>query len=351
MSEIGSILATVSMKAMTLEPIDSKTALELYLADRENELTQATLYSHKSRLGHFCRWTEEVGIENLNLLTGRMLHEYRLWRRDEGELARPSEKSQMDTLRVFIRWLENIDGVEQNLHEKVRVPNLSDGVGVRDEMLSNERADEILDYLSTFDYASRPHVAIATLAHTMMRIGSLRAIDIGDYDEDEQSLNLVHRPDMGTPLKNKAKGERYVAISDELCELLDDWIKHQRPDSTDQYGRKPLISTPEGRVHLSTIRGDVYRHTRPCTLGEECPHDRDPTECIATKYDTASKCPSSKSPHTIRRGALTHALKNEWPEQQLGQRASVSTEILEIHYDERSKKKRMDQRRKYLDQL
>ena len=38
---------------MSLEPIDPETAVELYLADREAEVSKATLYSHSSRLGHF----------------------------------------------------------------------------------------------------------------------------------------------------------------------------------------------------------------------------------------------------------------------------------------------------------
>jgi len=91
---------------MSLEPIDPETALELYIADRENELTEATIYSHRSRLGHFVRWCDEQGIGNLNDLTGRQLHRYRLWRRDEGDLSLASEKTQMDTLRVFVRWLD-----------------------------------------------------------------------------------------------------------------------------------------------------------------------------------------------------------------------------------------------------
>ena len=41
---------------MNLEPNDPETALELYLADRENNVTDATIYSHRSRLGHFVRW-------------------------------------------------------------------------------------------------------------------------------------------------------------------------------------------------------------------------------------------------------------------------------------------------------
>ncbi|MFB6072854.1 MAG: site-specific integrase, partial [Halobacterium sp.] len=105
---------------MSLEPIDAETALELYLADKENELSEASLKGHKYRLGHFVRWCNEVeAIQNLNTLTGRQLHEYRLWRRDDGDLNKVSEKTQMDTLRVFIRWLESIDGVEQDLSQKV----------------------------------------------------------------------------------------------------------------------------------------------------------------------------------------------------------------------------------------
>ena len=72
---------------MNLEPIDPETALEMYLNDRENEVAQATLYSHRSRLSHFVRWCDENEVENLNQLTGRMLHQYRLWRRDEGDIS------------------------------------------------------------------------------------------------------------------------------------------------------------------------------------------------------------------------------------------------------------------------
>jgi len=78
---------------MALEPIDPETAVELYLSDRQSEVTQATLDAHRSRLGFFVEWCEDEGIENLSALTGRRLHEYRLWRRNEHDLALPSEKS------------------------------------------------------------------------------------------------------------------------------------------------------------------------------------------------------------------------------------------------------------------
>ncbi len=105
---------------MSLEPLKPETGVELYLADRETEVLKATLYSHSSRLGHFVRWCGDRDIDNMNEFTGRVLHEYRLWRRRDGDLAPASEKTQIDTLRVFIKWAESIlfsflDGASERL--------------------------------------------------------------------------------------------------------------------------------------------------------------------------------------------------------------------------------------------
>lgn len=205
---------------MSLEPIEPEHALKLYIADRENNVTQATIYSHRSRLGHFIRWCDDKEITNLNQLSGRQLHEYRIWRRMEGNLSPATEKTQMDTLRVFIKWLESIDAVEQDLHTKVLSPTLSGDDNIRDEMLDPERAKQILSYLQKYEYASRPHVALSLMWHTMMRVGEIHALDCSDYDPVNQSLEVVHRPDTDTTLKNQRKGERFVALSDEVCEGL-----------------------------------------------------------------------------------------------------------------------------------
>ena len=95
---------------MDLEPIDPETALELYLAATESEYAASTVRSHRSGLDFFVRWCAEHGIDNLNDLTGRQLHEFRLWRREVGDLSLATEKSQLDTLRVFVRWLGTVDG-------------------------------------------------------------------------------------------------------------------------------------------------------------------------------------------------------------------------------------------------
>jgi site-specific recombinase XerD len=334
---------------MSLEPIDPETAYELYLADREHELSEASLKGHRYRLKHFVRWCSEKGITNLNTLNGRLLHEYRLWRREDGDLNKVSEKTQMDTLRVFVRWLESIDAVKQDLSEKVLSPNITADENSRDVMLEADRAETILGYLGKYEYASVQHVALSLMWHTMMRVGGVHALDVDDYHPEDQYLEVRHRPDTGTPIKNKGDGERLVAVSDRISDLLDDAIESTRPDVTDEYGREPLLASTQGRTQKTTLRAYVYRWTRPCMYGKECPHDRDPDSCEATHRDAASKCPSSVSPHAIRRGGITNRLNNEVPEKVISDRANVSPEVIDQHYDRRTKREKMEQRREFLD--
>jgi site-specific recombinase XerD len=336
---------------MNLEPIDPETAVELYLADREAEVAKATLYSHSSRLGHFVRWCDEESIDNLNELSGRSLHAYRLWRRHEGDLAPATEKTQMDTIRVFVKWLESIDAVVDDLHTKVRSPVLRDGQNVRDVMLESERAEEILEYLSKYEYASRPHVVITLMWHTMMRTGAVHSLDVDDYDPDGQYIAVVHRPETGTMIKNGTDGERLIALSNDVCQLIDDWITNRRPDVDDEFDRRPLVSTPNGRAHRSTLRGDCYRYTRHCVSTGKCPHDRDPDNCDGMKYTTAFDCPSSVSPHALRRGGITHHLNGDVPKEVVSDRANVTADVLDEHYDRRSQREKMEQRRRYLDNI
>ena len=337
---------------MSLEPITPAEAVELYLEDKQSELAQASLYAHKSRLKQFLRWCDEEDVTNLNDLTGRMLHRFRLWRREDGDLAPASEKTQMDTIRVFIHWCEAIDAVDPDLGEKVISPSLSDGENVRDTMVEAEEAEAILAYLRRYEYASARHVCFRLAWRAGLRRGSIVALDVGDYDPDEQSIEIVHRPETGTPLKKKQRSERYIALVDETCEILDSWLADRRPDSTDEYGRQPLLATPQGRVHPGTVQTYIYSATRPCFFTGDCPHDRDIQDCsAATDQTQASKCPDSKSPHTVRRGAVTYWLGEDLPERFISDRCDMSIEILRKHYDGRSLREQMEQRRRYLDKF
>jgi len=133
-----------------LDPIEPEGAVEMYLTVKHSEFADATLRSHRSRLRRFVQWCNEQNLSNLNRLTGRDLHRYRLWCREDGDLSLASEKTQMDTIRVFIRWAESVDAVQPDLSEKVISPTLTGGDNVRDVMVDAKEAEQILDHKRSF---------------------------------------------------------------------------------------------------------------------------------------------------------------------------------------------------------
>ena len=341
--------------AMTTHELTSTApdeALELYLNERATEVADSTLQAHKYRLSHFIRWCDQESIENINTLTGRDLHKYKIWRRDDGDLNPVSLKTQMDTLRVFVRFCESINAVESDLHSKVMSPTLSDGIGQRDVMLDPDEADKLLAHLNQFEYASFNHVLILLLWKTGLRVGSLHALDLDDFDPTDNRLAVRHRPETGTPLKNKRNGERLIALHPDTCTALDHYVEVNRNETTDKNGRKPLVTTSSGRPITNTLRVRAYQLTRPCTYGQSCPHDRDTDKCEAlSNRECASKCPSSVSPHAVRRGSITHHLTQDVPEQVVSDRMNVSPDVLDKHYDKRSEEVKVEQRREYLDNI
>jgi len=172
---------------------------------------------------------------------------------------------------------------------------------------------------------------------------------VSDFDAENHSLSFKHRPDTGTSLKNGASGERIVALSAEVTTILEDYIETNHPKVEDEYGREPLFATKGGRWHKSNIRQRVYAVTRPCYYSGECPHGRDLDLCEANSYDQASKCPSSNPPHDIRRGSITHYLKDDVPTGAISDRANVSAKIMERHYNQMSDEEKMEQRREFFD--
>ena len=218
-------------------------------------------------------------------------------------------------------------------------------------MLDSEHAEPMLAYLEKYEYATPQHVVLSLLWHTMLRVGAARALDLRDYDREERFLAVVDRADTGTPIKNGKGGQRLVALSGQICATLDDYIRDRRRDVTDVHGRKPLLTSAQGRMSRSTIRRYCYEYSRPCEIGLDCPHGMDPETCDYAPSDEASKCPSSVSPHPFRRGAITHYLANDVPETAVSQRANVSPDVLEQHYDQRTSKEKMEQRRGYLENI
>jgi hypothetical protein len=73
--------------------------------------------------------------------------------------------------------------------------------------------------------------------------------------------------------------------------------------------------------------------------------------CPDCEGDSDAKCPEGVNPHAIRRGSITHFLTCDVPVEIVGDRMDVSRKVLNKHYDRRSKQVKVEQRRRYLDNI
>jgi len=323
-----------------LNPQQAKTTYE---ESRKTDLRESTLKSHHYRLKHFVRWCDIQGIDDVSSLTRPQIDEYANWRRDDGDLTKASMKGQMDTLRVFLRFLERIGAVEPDLHEAVPNVKMSPTEERNDRIVPADEAREILETLDRYHYASVKHVWFLLAWRTSARISSLRALDVEDYDPEDEYM--YYREREGTKLKNGVQGERPVALSKETCSVLDDYLAQNRVEVEDKHGRKPFISSSHGRVHRNTMRRWSYQLTCPSFVGES-------TECDCnTNSKQAYRCDDTVSPHGIRRGSITHFLREGLPEKVVSDRANVSEDVLDKHYDSRSQLEKMNQRRAHLNNI
>lgn len=327
-----------------LQPLLVEEGIDRFLQHHEPSVGESTMANARTRLRHFEEWTDEVGIENLNELTGRDLADFVTWRRDD--IAPVTLQKQLSTVRMALRYWADIEGVREGIAEKLHSPELPDGAESRDVHLESQHATEILEYFDRYEYASRKHVVVSLLWRTGMRRSALRSLDIDDLRPDEHAVVLEHRPDTDTILKNGKDGERWVHLGPRCFQVIDDYIDTHRIDVTDDHGREPLITTRYGRPTGDTIYKWVNMATQPCEYGRECPHDRDPKTCEAnTTNGYPSRCPSSRSPHGIRRGSITHHLTYGTSPEVASERMDVSLEILYKHYDARDEREKMNVRK------
>jgi site-specific recombinase XerD len=325
-----------------LEPLDPEMAAELFLEHKATDCTDSTVRNHRSRMKHFLEWCDEEDIDNLNDLSGRDLQRYRLWLADNEDLNALTMKNMTSGFRVFLKWAGSVEAVPEDLYTKLMIPRVRRSQQSNDDILEAERAEELLTYLSRYEYASIEHVLLALLWETGMRMGAAYSIDLKEVDFDEERIELVHRPEADTTLKNGKSGERLVAISSELAEMLEDHVDVLRHDVTDHHGREPLLTTAQGRMTRASIRRKINQVTAPHYLNKPCP------DC---EQGTDRMCAEAVSPHAIRRGSITHYLTEDVPVEIVSDRMDVSRKVLDKHYDKRSEEVKLEQRRGYLDEI
>lgn len=308
--------------------------------------SESSIVSYHYRTKHFVEWCEEQGITSTSDLTGWDLSEYEAARRTR-EMKVSSLNSELDTLQQFLEYCAQIEVVDESLPEKIDPPNVPPEEDVDDTKLAAEDALQLLEFYEN-DPDSQYSRAHALLALAWFggppRLGAIRGLDLGDYHADEKYVEYRHRPSEETPLKNNADGERAIGLPDRAVEVLDGYIEKNRFDVRDDYGREPLLASQRGRPSKNAIRAWMYLATIPC-LHSECPHGNDPETCEYIDYSKASQCPSSRSPHQVRTGAITWMRNKGIPVDVVSARANASVSVIEKHYDKPDYIEEMEERR------
>jgi site-specific recombinase XerD len=362
-----------------LEPTAPDRAFEIWMQQQQDS-AESTLQSYRYRVRPFIRWLQQNGIDNLNDVTTRDIKEFQAERR--GDRQRNTLNNQWGTIKQFLQYCYELNAVTEDVILAVDVPDLSKDDRVNTEKLIADRAQDILENLERFRYASREHVLFLLLWRTTMRIGAIYSLDLDDIylDEDDRDrlrqellsqgfathvvdgiledveLPIIyprHQPDTETPLKNGGDGERVINIADWVGDTIQDYIDVNRHDIEDGNGRRPLLTSKkgDGRLSKSAMRNWVYILTQPCEFGAPCPHDRDPETCDAREHGYGSLCPSSRSPHKIRTGAITHHRDQGWSIADIADRANTSEELIQGVYDQPEELIRGAHRRSNLDKL
>lgn len=375
----------------TLEPIEPSQALAMYLEDVSGELSPNSVRQKRYQLGTFVEWCDGADassprVENLNEISGRDFTRFKNWR-DDG-ISKVTLRTNLSALRTFMRFCVKIDAVGPEIPQKVTVPDLDHGDNTRESLLDPATAETILAFLSKFHYASLSHVLVRLQWRCGVRMSALHSLDVDDVDLEAQRITVRHRPEdpeeqaqpltvgddtdttdsprrgteqsnshdherkIGTRLKNGYDGERTLAVTEETVEILADYLEHKHTSVIDEYGREPLFSSARGRMSKGHLNKHIYKWTTPCAYGEPCPDGRESDGCEHTgSFSAFVSCPYNRRPHDIRRGSITHWLRQDVPETVVSDRMNVSQKTIERHYDQRSEEEQTEQRREFLDDV
>lgn len=335
------------------EALTPRAARRQFLDAKHKDVKKSTYRAYKYPTRHFIEYCEDQEIQSIGNVTSYLMETWVQTR--QGDDVKPITAHQnVKLVRVFIKWCENSGLIEPGTYDRVRVPAVSKKERVSKETVKAHVAEEVINYLSTYHYATRQHAFFRLMWGNAARASGLIALDLDDIGRDEHgrpSLHIADRPKTGTALKNGDEGDRTIMLDETVRDLLNDYIQTHRHDVTDEYGREPLFTTEHGRLTRQRAYKNAVAYTRPCVYSDGCPIDKDPETCEFAKKKRAMSCPESTSLHPIRRGSITHHINKGWPKEKLSERVDVSIDVLNKHYDAREEKDALERRNEYRDLL
>jgi len=326
-------------------------AIDLYIRRKRPDWKGETERTYRRNLEEFADYAEENDIETTADLSRWNVGGFTDWLLDK-EHAPATIASRQKNARTWLKFLESQGVVELGLHLAIETITLEDHEETSDHQLAPEDARTLLAFYreSPRDRGTRAHALLEVFWHLGPRMSCVRALDLGDYDQEEGILKFRNRPETDTRLKRGARHERNAILSQKPKEALDLYVARERYEKRDDHGREPLFPSRQGRPSKSTIRFWLYETTQPC-IAVECPHSKQRRDCEWTQRNHSSKCPSSRSPHAVRRGSITWQRNLGFSRDLVAQRAATTPDVIRRYYDKPSFDDELERRREQTEEI
>lgn len=325
--------------------------VERYIQRKRPDWNGGTERTYRRNLELFVEYMGECGIEALADLSRWDVGGFTDWLLAK-DYSPATVASRQKSARTWIKWCESQGLVDHGLHTAVETLQLDEDEQTSDQQLDPDDARALLSFYrqSTKWRGTRRHVVLELLWHIGCRASGLLALDVGDYDREQGDLRFRNRPETETRLKRGPVHERDVTISETPQEVLDLYLARERIDVRDDYGREPLITSQAGRPTEDTLRYWIYEATQPCMAGE-CPHGKRRPNCEWVPRDSASKCPSTRSPHPIRRGSITWQRNLGFSAETVAERAAATPQVIRRYYDDPDYADELERRRTQTEEI
>lgn len=323
-------------------------AVDRYLRRRGADATDASIQGWRYRLRQFIRYCDSLGIDHVGQLQALDVDEY--YDHRASDVKPVTLEGEMWTLHQFLEYLEDVNAVHDGLADAVRIPEVGEDERSSDIKLDTDAALALLrHYRSSESYGSRYHALLELLWMVGCRQSGLRALDLHDVYLDDGYVEFRHRPDTDTGLKNSLDGERPAGIPPSTVSALRRYINHTRLDVVDDHDRAPLFPSQYGRPTENTVRNWTYQATQPCRH-RACPHGHERDSCSYTRQSQSSQCPSSRAPHHVRTGSITHQLNKGFPPGVVAERVNADVKTIKQHYDKADRDERRRRQRRNMEQ-
>lgn len=338
-----------------LHPNAATTTLEearrRYIDYKAKQKKQSTVRAYKTTSRQLVEYLKEQ--EGGSVIGEVTSYQVNNWVEERGqEVAPATVHNNAKHVRVFIGFCQRAGLVKQGTWEAIEVPELDDDDAISKEELHRDDAERLLAYLNKYHYASREHAQTLFMWHTGCRVSGSIAMDMEDWRRDKNPVvaEFTDRKATGTALKNGTSSERHVTILPEVADVINDYISGKREDVTDEYGRRPLFTTKNGRVKRQRMYKTLTKITRPCWYTGSCPIGYDMETCEAAQsVNKAFGCEASRSNHPVRRGSINYHLDIGWKPEKLSERVDVSVSVLNKHYDTRDHERKRAGREDLMD--